>query len=239
MKPLGEFEVWFVTGSQDMYGDATLRQVAENARRVATTLDGLESIPVRVVHRPVVTSSESIAATLLEANATDACVGVILWMHTFSPARMWIAGLQAIRKPLLHLHTQFNRDLPWGEIDMDFMNLNQSAHGDREFGFIETRLRTARKTVVGHWEDPVVAARIGSWARARWRERLPTAYTSAARASAPATSPVTGSAWPAQTALGPNAASLRIDARASSVSWLKAACGTPAGCLRPVWGSIV
>ena len=172
MKPLVEFEVWFVTGSQEMYGEATVRQVAENARRVATTLDGFESIPVRIVHRAVVTSSESIAATLREANATDACVGVILWMHTFSPARMWIAGLQALRKPLLHLHTQFNRDLPWGEIDMDFMNLNQAAHGDREFGFIETRLRTARKTVVGHWEDPAVAARIGAWSRAAcaWRE---------------------------------------------------------------------
>ena len=172
MKPLGEFEVWFVTGSQDMYGDATLRQVAENARRVATTLDGLESIPVRVVHRPVVTSSESIAATLLEANATDACVGVILWMHTFSPARMWINGLSVLTKPLLHLHTQFNRDLPWAEIDMDFMNLNQSAHGDREFGFIETRMGVARKTVVGHWQDPYVADRIGAWARAAcgWNE---------------------------------------------------------------------
>ena len=118
------------------------------------------------------TSSESIAATCREANATDACVGVILWMHTFSPARMWIAGLQALQKPLLHLHTQFNRDLPWGEIDMDFMNLNQAAHGDREFGFIETRLRVARKTVAGHWQDPYVAARIGAWARAAcaWRE---------------------------------------------------------------------
>ena len=172
MKPLAELEVWFVTGSQEMYGEETLRQVAENSRRVASSLDGHEAIPVRVVHRPVVTSSESIAATLRDASAADACVGVILWMHTFSPARMWIAGLQALRKPLLHLHTQFNRDLPWGEIDMDFMNLNQAAHGDREFGFIETRMRTARKTVVGHWDDPVVAARIGAWARAAcaWRE---------------------------------------------------------------------
>ena len=172
MKPLAEFEVWFVTGSQEMYGEETLRQVAENSRRVATSLDGREEIPVRIVHRPVVTSSESIAATLLEANAADACVGVILWMHTFSPAKMWIAGLEALRKPLLHLHTQFNREIPWGEIDMDFMNLNQAAHGDREFGFIETRLRIARKTVVGHWEDPVVAARIGAWSRAAcaWRE---------------------------------------------------------------------
>jgi len=172
MKPLGEFEVWFITGSQDMYGEATLHQVAENARRVAAALDGREAVPVRVVLGPVVTSSESIASTLAAANASDACVGVILWMHTFSPARMWIAGLQALRKPVLHLHTQFNRDLPWGEIDMDFMNLNQAAHGDREFGFIEGRLGTARKTVVGHWEDPVVGARIGAWTRAAcaWRE---------------------------------------------------------------------
>ena len=172
MKPLGEFEVWFVTGSQDLYGAETLRRVAENARLVAGALDGAAAIPVRVVYRPVVTSSESIAATILEANATDACVGVVLWMHTFSPARMWIGGLQALRKPLLHLHTQFNRDLPWGEIDMDFMNLNQAAHGDREFGFIESRMRIARKTVVGYWEDPAVGARIGAWARAAcaWRE---------------------------------------------------------------------
>jgi L-arabinose isomerase len=172
VKPLGEFEVWFITGSQEMYGEATLRQVAVNAGVVASALDGAAAIPVQVVHRPVVTSSESIARTLLEANAADTCVGVILWMHTFSPARMWITGLQALHKPVLHLHTQFNRDLPWNEIDMDFMNLNQAAHGDREFGFIEGRLRVARKTVVGHWQDPAVADRIGSWARAAcgWHE---------------------------------------------------------------------
>ncbi len=172
MKPLGEFEVWFVTGSQEMYGDATLRQVAANSAQVVAGLDGAQDIPVRIVHRPVVTSSESIAATCREANASDHCVGVILWMHTFSPARMWIAGLKALQKPLLHLHTQFNRDLPWAEIDMDFMNLNQAAHGDREFGFIETRLRVARKTVVGHWQDPYVVARIAAWTRAAcaWRE---------------------------------------------------------------------
>jgi L-arabinose isomerase len=166
MKPLGEFEVWLVTGSQEMYGEETLRQVAVNSGLVAEELDRSPAIPVRIVHRPVVTSSESIVATCRAANATDACVGVILWMHTFSPARMWIAGLQALQKPLLHLHTQFNRDLPWGEIDMDFMNLNQAAHGDREFGFIETRLGTARKTVAGHWRDPYVADRIASWTRA-------------------------------------------------------------------------
>ena len=113
MKPLGLFEVWFVTGSQEMYGEATLRQVGVNARHVGEALDAAETIPVRIVHRPVVTTPESIAATMLEANAADTCVGLILWMHTFSPARMWIAGLQALEKPLLHLHTQFNRDLPW------------------------------------------------------------------------------------------------------------------------------
>ena len=172
MKPLGAYEVWFVTGSQEMYGDETLRQVAANSKRIAAELDSSPELPVRVVHRPVVTSSESIATTCRDANASDSCVGVILWMHTFSPARMWIAGLQALQKPLLHLHTQFNRDLPWAEIDMDFMNLNQSAHGDREFGYLETRLRVARKTVAGHWQDPYVAARIGAWARAAcaWRE---------------------------------------------------------------------
>ena len=172
MKPLGEFEVWFLTGSQDLYGDDTLRQVAVNAEQVARALDETAAIPVRVVYRPVVKSSESIAAACLEASASPNCVGVIAWMHTFSPARMWIAGLQVLTKPLLHLHTQFNRDLPWGEIDMDYMNLNQSAHGDREFGFIETRLGVARKTVVGHWQDPYVAARIGAWTRAAcgWHE---------------------------------------------------------------------
>ena len=172
MKPLGELEVWFVTGSQDLYGSDALRQVAADAERVAATLDAAEAIPVRVVFRPVVASPEAIAATCLEANASDACVGIIAWMHTFSPARMWIAGLQALAKPLLHLHTQFNRDLPWGEIDMDFMNLHQSAHGDREFGYIESRLQVARKTVAGHWQEPYVADRIGAWSRAAcaWRE---------------------------------------------------------------------
>ena len=172
MKPLGEYEVWLVTGSQEMYGDETLRQVAANSKRMAAELDSSPVLPVRVVHRPVVTSSESIPTTCRDANASDSCVGVILWMHTFSPARMWIAGLQAIRKPLLHLHTQFNRDLPWAEIDMDFMNLHQSAHGDREFGYLATRMQVARKTVAGHWEDPQVVGRIATWARAAcaWQE---------------------------------------------------------------------
>ena len=172
MKALTELEVWFVTGSQGLYGDDALRQVAVNARVIASDLDASATIPVRVVYRPVVTSSESIRGICLEANAADACIGVIAWMHTFSPARMWIAGLQTLQKPLLHLHTQFNRDLPWAEIDMDFMNLNQAAHGDREFGFMQTRIGRARKTVVGYWQDPYVADRIGWWARAAaaWRE---------------------------------------------------------------------
>ena len=172
MKPLDQFEVWFFTGSQDLYGDETLRQVAANAERIVASLDEASAIPVRIVYRPVLKSPEGIAAACLEANASDACVGVIAWMHTFSPARMWIGGLLALHKPMLHLHTQFNRDLPWGEIDMDFMNLHQAAHGDREFGFIETRLNVARKTVVGHWQDPHVADRIGAWSRAAcgWRE---------------------------------------------------------------------
>src|SRR5690242_7702104 len=166
MKPLAELEAWLVTGSQELYGPATLRQVEEHAREVAAGLDAADAIPVRVVHREVATSSDSIRRVVLEANGSDACVGVIAWMHTFSPAKMWIAGLRALQKPLLHLHTQFNRDLPWAEIDMDFMNLNQSAHGDREFGFIEARLQLRRKIVVGHWQDPAVAARIGTWTRA-------------------------------------------------------------------------
>ena len=166
MKALEQFEVWLVTGSQDMYGEETLRQVAENSNKIAAGLDGSDAIPVRVVWRPVVKNPEAILAAFVEAGASDKCVGVIAWMHTFSPARMWIAGLQAMRKPLLHLHTQFNRDLPWGEIDMDFMNLNQAAHGDREFAHIEARLGVRRKTVAGHWQDPAVLDRIGTWARA-------------------------------------------------------------------------
>jgi len=172
MKALEQFEVWLLAGSQEMYGRSVLQAVEEHAREVSAALDADEAIPVRVVYREVATGSDAILRVAREANATDACVGVIAWMHTFSPARMWIAGLAALQKPLLHLHTQFNRDLPWSEIDMDFMNLNQSAHGDREFGFVETRMGVRRKTVVGHWRDPQVAARIGMWARAAagWRE---------------------------------------------------------------------
>jgi L-arabinose isomerase len=172
MKALADHEVWFVTGSQEMYGAEVLELAADHAGRIARALDESPSIPVRVVPKPVVTTHESILELCLAATAAPSCVGVIAWMHTFSPARMWIAGLAALQKPLLHLHTQFNRDLPWAEIDMDFMNLNQSAHGDREFGYLETRLRRSRTTVVGHWQDPDVVDRVGVWARAAcgWQE---------------------------------------------------------------------
>jgi L-arabinose isomerase len=166
MKVLGDREVWFVTGSQALYGDDALDAVAEHASEIAHALDDAEAIPVLVVPKPVVTTSEAIRAVLLEATAAPQCIGVIAWMHTFSPARMWIAGLAALQKPLLHLHTQHNRDLPWAEIDMDFMNLNQSAHGDREFAYLESRLGRARTTVVGHWRDPEVVDRVAVWARA-------------------------------------------------------------------------
>src|SRR5579871_1540755 len=153
MKPLDALEVWFVAGSQELYGADALRQVEEHAREVAAGLDANAAIPVRVVCREVATSAGAIRRLALAANSEDSCLGVIAWMHTFSPAKMWIPGLAALRKPLLHLHTQFNRDLPWAEIDMDFMNVNQSAHGDREFGFLATRMGVRRKTVVGHFED--------------------------------------------------------------------------------------
>jgi L-arabinose isomerase len=166
MDVLANREVWFVTGSQSLYGDAALKVVAEHTREIAGALDRADTIPVRIVAKPVVTTPDAIRDLLLEATTASVCVGVIAWMHTFSPSRMWIPGLMALQKPLLHLHTQHNRDLPWAEIDMDFMNLNQSAHGDREFGYLETRLRRSRTTVVGHWRDPEVAGRIGIWARA-------------------------------------------------------------------------
>ncbi|MEH1100882.1 L-arabinose isomerase [Micromonospora sp. CPCC 205561] len=160
-----EPEVWFLTGSQGLYGEDTLRQVADQSRQIAAQLDASPGIPVRVVWKPVLTSSADILTACRDA-AVQGAVGVIAWMHTFSPAKMWISGLDALRTPLLHLHTQANVLLPWDDIDMDFMNLNQAAHGDREFGYIQTRLGVARKTVAGHVSDPRVTARIGSWARA-------------------------------------------------------------------------
>ena len=157
------YEVWFVTGSQTLYGEDTLRQVATQSRGVA---DGLAGLPVRVVWKPVLTESDAIRRLALDANADDRVIGVVAWMHTFSPAKMWIAGLDALRKPLLHLHTQANVELPWAEIDFDFMNLNQAAHGDREFGYVATRLGVSRTTVVGHVSDPRVLGEIETWQRA-------------------------------------------------------------------------
>jgi L-arabinose isomerase len=162
---LKEFEVWFVTGSQHLYGEETLKQVAEHSRQIASALNDAKEIPVKIVFKPTVKSPEEIYSICSAANTETNCVGIIAWMHTFSPAKMWIAGLRILQKPLLHLHTQFNRDIPWDKIDMDFMNLNQSAHGDREFGFMMTRLRQNRKVIVGHWQDKEVQSNIGSWTR--------------------------------------------------------------------------
>jgi L-arabinose isomerase len=159
-------QIWFLTGSQHLYGPDTLDQVASQSQRILRMLDETGTVPAELVWRPVLTDSAAIRDTMLAANADAACVGVIAWMHTFSPAKMWITGLDALRKPLLHLHTQLNATLPWATIDMDFMNLNQAAHGDREFGFVQTRLGVARKTVAGHVSDPEVVRRIAEWVRA-------------------------------------------------------------------------
>jgi L-arabinose isomerase len=168
---LGQAEVWFVTGSQHLYGPEALATVAEHATAIAAGLDDSESIPVRVVPKPVVTGSDGIRELLQEADASPRCVGLLLWMHTFSPARLWIAGLDGLRTPFLHLHTQFDREIPWATIDMDYMNLNQAAHGDREFGFMAARMRLERKVVVGHWSDPDVQERVGVWTRAACAKR--------------------------------------------------------------------
>lgn len=159
-------EAWFVTGSQHLYGPETLKQVETHATTVARALGASPEIPVKIVSKPVMTSRESIHQLCFEANSSRNCIGLITWMHTFSPSRMWIPGLRSLDKPLLHLHTQFNEKLPWSTIDMDFMNLNQSAHGDREFGFIGAKMRLKRKVVVGFWQDQAVHAEIGTWLRA-------------------------------------------------------------------------
>ena len=166
MVDLKQFEVWFITGSQDLYGEETLKQVAGHSQQIAKSLDEASQIPVRVVFKPTVKSPEEIFRICQEANVAQNCIGLIAWMHTFSPAKMWIGGLKVLQKPLLHLHTQFNRDIPWSSIDMDFMNLNQSAHGDREFGFMVSRMRINRKVVVGHWQDSEVLDQINTWSRA-------------------------------------------------------------------------
>lgn len=166
MKALNNYEVWFVTGSQHLYGEEVLKQVADHSRKMADFLNDASIIPVRVIFKTVLTDPAAINKLSLEANNAEKCIGLITWMHTFSPSKMWIAGLKNLQKPFVHLHTQFNRDLPWSEIDMDFMNLNQSAHGDREFGFICSRMKINRKVVVGHWREEKVIAELAIWMRA-------------------------------------------------------------------------
>ncbi|SDN08649.1 L-arabinose isomerase [Actinomyces ruminicola] len=164
--PFDGKEIWFLTGSQDLYGEETLAQVADQSRQVAAWLDAADAIPVRIVWKPVLKDRDAIRTAMLAANADDACIGVIAWMHTFSPAKMWIGGIDALAKPLVQLHTQYSQALPWSTIDMDYMNLNQAAHGDREFGYILTRLNQPRKVVVGHATQAATQAKIGTWARA-------------------------------------------------------------------------
>jgi L-arabinose isomerase len=166
MTDLKQLEIWFVTGSQHLYGEETLQKVAEHSGQIARELNAAAQVPVKVIYKPTVKSTEEIFAVCQEANNSPQCIGIVAWMHTFSPAKMWITGLKILRKPLLHLHTQFNRDIPWNDIDMDFMNLNQSAHGDREFGFIMSRMRLERKVIVGHWQDEKVLEQLGVWSRA-------------------------------------------------------------------------
>jgi L-arabinose isomerase len=166
MNSLKKNQIWFVTGSQHLYGDETLKKVDEHSRTIAGGLSDSPNVPVTVVYKPVVKSSEEIFAICQQANVDKDCIGIVAWMHTFSPAKMWIRGLSALRKPLLHFHTQYNVDIPWSEIDMDFMNLNQSAHGDREFAFMLTRMRLNRKVIAGHWQDDEVVKKIGVWSRA-------------------------------------------------------------------------
>jgi L-arabinose isomerase len=166
MTTLKDNEVWFVTGSQHLYGPETLKLVNQHSQFMSEGFNQSAHIPVKVIFKPVLTTPESIRELCLEANSSRSCVGLITWMHTFSPAKMWIAGLNILKKPFVHLHTQFNQEIPWAEIDMDFMNLNQSAHGDREFGFIGSRMRLNRKVVVGYWQDERVQEELGEWTRA-------------------------------------------------------------------------
>ena len=163
---LKQFEVWFVTGSQHLYGPETLKTVAQHSQEIAKTLNRAAAIPVKVVFKPVLVTPEAVTALCQAANNAPKCIGLITWCHTFSPSKMWINGLKQLRKPVAHLHTQYNRDIPWADIDMDFMNLNQAAHGDREHGFIWSRMRLNRKVVVGFWQEPSVQAKLGAWARA-------------------------------------------------------------------------
>lgn len=166
MKEFSSLEVWFVTGSQFLYGEETLKVVASHSQEIVNELSRSTHLPVKLIFKPVLKTPEEIYECIRDANSNKNCIGLVAWMHTFSPAKMWIGGLKVLQKPLLHLHTQFNRDIPWKNIDMDFMNLNQSAHGDREFGFIMSRMRLSRKVVVGHWQDEKVQSGLGTWMRA-------------------------------------------------------------------------
>ena len=169
---LQDKQLWFVTGSQHLYGEEVLRTVSEHSRKIVEALRDTQQIPLDLTLKPVLTAPEAIWELCSAANSAPNCAGIVLWMHTFSPAKMWLNGLRILAKPVLHLHTQFNRDLPWKSIDMDFMNLNQSAHGDREFGHLAARIGLRRKVVAGHWEDPEVCSQIATWSRAAagWHE---------------------------------------------------------------------
>ena len=165
MLDISQKEIWFVTGSQHLYGDETLRQVAKNSQEIVKGFNASSQLPIKIIHKPTVKTPDEITNVCQEANVSRNCIGIIAWMHTFSPAKMWIKGLTILNKPLCHLHTQFNSEIPWQSINMDFMNLNQSAHGDREFGFIMSRMRKKRKVVVGHWQDGNVQKKLGIWSR--------------------------------------------------------------------------
>ncbi len=166
MIDLKGLEIWFVTGSQHLYGNKTLAQVAEHSAQIAKALAEKIDLPIEVIFKPVLKTPDEISQLCIDANSQPNCIGLIAWMHTFSPAKMWIAGMKTLQKPFVHLHTQYNRLIPWDDIDMDFMNLNQSAHGGREFGFIGTRLRKERKVIVGFWQDDDVIAELDTWLRA-------------------------------------------------------------------------
>ncbi|MCB0563468.1 MAG: L-arabinose isomerase [Phaeodactylibacter sp.] len=172
MLKLKQYEAWFITGSQHLYGEETLKQVKAHSKKIAAVLSQSRQIPVKVKFKALLATPDEIVQFMRQANNSDKCIGLIAWMHTFSPAKMWINGLKILNKPMLHFHTQFNRDIPWSEIDMDFMNLNQSAHGGREFGFINSRMGVNRKVVVGHWQDEEPIAQIGIWTRvaAAWKD---------------------------------------------------------------------
>ena len=169
---MAEKEIWFVTGSQHLYGPETLDQVAKNSKEIVEGLNKSAHIPLKIVYKPTVKTPQEITDICLEASSNNSCIGIITWMHTFSPAKMWIKGLSVLNKPLCHLHTQFNAEIPWESIDMDFMNLNQSAHGDREFGHMMTRMRKNRKIIVGHWQTERVQQKLGNWSRVAlgWNE---------------------------------------------------------------------